>query len=120
MVLMCTVNAFAQKLLRDPTKPANAPVVVNENGDAIEGAEGIAGNADGQPTIPSGKLSAIVVTELVKYAIINNEVVYEGQPWRNAILSEVRPYSIILTLDEQTKEIKINDTSFITEINYEF
>lgn len=111
-------RTVAQKFLRDPTKPANTPVAVNNDVDATEGDSAV--TVGGQNAIPNGKLSAIVVAEASKYAIINNEIVYEGQMWRNAVLSEVRPNSIILTLNEQQKEITLNDTSFITESHYEF
>ncbi|WP_338294213.1 hypothetical protein [Planctobacterium marinum] len=109
--------------MKDPTRPADKPVLVtDEEGNALP-EEGISGGAgvgqNNQTGFPSVKLSAIVVTEPVKYAIINNEVVYEGQSWRNVLLSQVKPYSIIIKLNDLEKEITISKTDFITESNYE-
>lgn len=113
----------ARQLLKDPTRPADKPALVtDEEGNSIAEESGIGTGGLGQnnqTAFPNVKLSAIVVTELVKYAIINNEVVYEGQTWRNILLSKVMPYSIIIKLNDLEKEITISKTDFITESNYE-
>lgn len=122
LILACG-NSFARQLLKDPTRPANKTVVtVDEEGNATAEPGGALGNLSGQSdtaAFPNAKLSAIVVTDPVKYAIINNEVVYEGDSWRNVILSQVKPYSIILKLNDLEKEITISKTDFITESNYD-
>lgn len=117
LAFFIVTNAWAQSVLKDPTRPANKIVVVNENTD--EGGL----NADGellpggesQASFPKVKLSAIVVTEDAKYAIINNEVVYEGQQWHNVLLAKIQPYSITLSLNDKNKEITINNNDFIKE-----
>lgn len=122
LLVMCSL-AEGRQLLKDPTRPANRALEVTDaEGDIVtegqpSGVGALAQNS--QSGFPSVKLSAIVVTEPVKYAIINNEVVFEGQPWRNVILSKVRPYSITITLNDLEKEITISKTDFIAESNYE-
>ncbi|MCC2608019.1 hypothetical protein [Planctobacterium marinum] len=122
-LLMASGNVLARQILKDPTRPANKAVLaVDEEGGAATQDGAALGSASGQgnnAAFPNAKLSAIVVTDPVKYAIINNEVVYEGAHWRNVILSQVKPYSIILKLNDLEKEITISKTDFITESNYD-
>lgn len=122
LLVMCSL-VEARQLLKDPTRPANRIIEVTDaEGDIVTDGQAAEGGALGQSSqsgFPSVKLSAIVVTEPMKYAIINNEVVFEGQPWRNVILSKVKPYSIIITLNDLEKEITISKTDFIAESNYE-
>lgn len=114
---LVSTNGLAQTLLRDPTRPANKVVLVDEK--AIQGElnseGGLGTNVAGGGAFPTVKLSAIVVTDDAKYAIINNEVVYEGQQWRNVLLAKIKPYSITLSLNDQIKEITINNNDFIKE-----
>lgn len=117
---LISTQACALQILKDPTRPAVKPGASSlgaVNSDA--NSSGLAENAADAAGFPNVKLSAIVVTEPVKYAIINNEVVYEGQTWRNVVLSRVKPYSIVLTSESQEKEITINDNDFIIESDYE-
>lgn len=123
LIMFQSTTAGAWQLLKDPTRPADKPTMVtDEEGNAVpqEANTETAGlGQNNQSAFPSVKLSAIVVTEPVKYAIINNEVVMEGQTWRNVVLSQVKPYSIIIKLNDLEKEITISKTDFITESNYE-
>lgn len=108
--------------MKDPTRPANKEEPVALDAELAEG-EGEAQTEDGekkQGSFPKVKLSAIVVTEDRKYAIINNEVVYEGELWKNVLLSKIKSYSVTFSLNDQTKEITINNNDFITESDDQF
>ena len=120
--LFVSTNGLAQTLLRDPTRPANKVVLVDETASAgeLNNEGGLVTTEDGGGSFPVPKLSAIVVTDDAKYAIINNEVVYEGQQWRNVLLAKIKPYSITLSLNDQIKEITINNNDFIKESDENF
>ena len=122
LATLLLVSQIQAQIMRDPTRPANKDVAVAENAEAeglaVEGEGTDAENSQGN--FPKVKLLAIVVTEDRKYAILNNEVVYEGQQWENILLSKVQPYSVTLTLNNQTKEITINNNDFITESDDQF
>lgn len=119
---VAVTHVHAQEM-RDPTRPANKGPIAAENADGVS-VEGEGGQGDGeqnqQVSFPQIKLSAIVVTEDRKYAIIGNEVVYEGQQWKSVFLSKIKPYSVTFRLNDLTKEITINNNDFITESNDQF
>ena len=121
LALLVSLETFAQKVLKDPTRPANKVVQaedIDEEGNPL--GPGAEGEEAAQTAFPSPKVAAIVVTDELKYAIINNEVVHEGQVWRNVKLAKIKPYSITLAIDDQTKEITINNNDFITESDENF
>ena len=117
--LLLAIPAAAQ-LLKDPTRPVVLRPDVTDNAGAADVDDSESGfSVNGAPQFPKAKVSAIVVTDDFKYAIINNELVYEGQTWRNVMVSNVKPYSVTLTLDQQHKEITINESDFIIETHYD-
>lgn len=123
LIVLVSFSLSANRMIKDPTRPANKVVEnIGENGEEIDpnSLNNAAPGENGQLAFPNTTLSAIVVTDDLKYAIINNEVVYEGQQWRNVQLKKVQPYSITLAINDQEKEIIINKNDFIKESNENF
>ena len=121
LALLVSSVAFSQKVLKAPTRPANRVVQtedIDEEGNPL--GQRTDGEEASQTAFPSPKVAAIVVTDELKYAIINKQIVYEGQVWRNVKLAKIKPYSITLAIDDQTKEITINNNDFITESDENF
>lgn len=111
-LLMTLVGVQAQVVI-DPTRPANKVVASSESIDESGEQEDTAAIQEGT-TIPRADLTAIFLSEENKYAIINNQIVYEGEKWRNAILVEVKPNSVVMKAAQTTKEFKLLETGIIT------
>ena len=69
-------------------------------------------------SIPDAKVSAIFVSETKRYAIINNDMVAEGEKWNNILLSRVNRDSVELMNGQNKKVVKMFDVDVIEESQY--
>ncbi len=108
-------NVYAQELL-DPTRPPHRSVV----SEGAEGAEftDVEDELSDVDGIPRAVVSAIFVSSMNRYAIINNDVVVEGETWKNVLLTKVNHDSIELTNGESRRIVKIFSTDVAKERAY--
>lgn len=107
----------AQTIAKDPTRPPKFKSQAEIGGMADSGTANK--SAEQSAGLAGARLSAIVYSEGVKYAIINNQIVNEGEKWNNATLAQVLPDRVILKTESQQKELTLLNTKIILEKNYE-
>lgn len=112
ILVILSIGLNAQVVI-DPTRPANKMIAAPESVDKSGEREDTAAIQEGT-VIPRANLTAIFMSEETKYAIINNQIVYEGEKWRNAILIEIKPNSVVMKAAQTTKEFKLLETGIIT------
>lgn len=113
LLILCGAEVSANVFL-DPTRPPQRMTVeqLNPDSDAAQD-EGTA--VDG---IPNAVVTAIFVTESNRYAIINSDMVEEGEAWRNVLLTKINSDSIELSNGDNRKIIKIFKTDVAKERDY--
>lgn len=109
--LLVSVQSVAQTLL-DPTKPPSRRVISESVDEPTPDELAEAGG------IPDARVSAIFVSETKRYAIINDDMVAEGEKWNNILLSRVNSDSVELSNGQNKKVVKMFDVDVIEESQY--
>lgn len=109
--LLISMQAMSQNLL-DPTKPPSRGVVTDSAAASTPDEVAESGG------IPDARVSAIFVSETTRYAIINDDMVAEGEKWNNILLSRVNRDSVELSNGQNKKVVKMFDVDVIEESQY--
>lgn len=122
---MLTQMSMAQTIAKDPTRPPKyktpAELASQTDEQQTDANDTLVEEqvVDGI-TFPRVKLSAIFYSEVMRYAILNNEIVNEGESWNNAVLAQVLPDRIILERENKQREITLSENKkIIIEKNYD-
>ncbi|TDF34517.1 hypothetical protein EYS14_23990 [Alteromonadaceae bacterium M269] len=103
--LALVANAVAQtKVLPDPTRP---PVVNSTESIATSAAEGQLSTV--------AKLTAVFIQPNNRTAVINNDIVVEGQVWNGMQILEIHPQKVVLTSENGIQELLLNDLNIKKE-----
>ena len=97
------VNALE---LLDPTRPQNYNAL--SNGVTKDNVES------------NIKLSAIFIKSKGKYAVVNGEMVVEGQSWNGYEITRVHANGIILKNQDGEKEVLVNNNSIKKDASNDF
>ncbi|XOV79583.1 MAG: hypothetical protein ACFHVJ_01180 [Aestuariibacter sp.] len=122
--MLLTASGLAQTVAKDPTRPPKykSPAALAAEANAEDSADAgaiIEEQVVEGVTFPRAKLSAIFYSDIVRYAILNNEIVNEGDSWNNAVLARVLPDRIVLQRENKQREIMLNETKIIIEKSYD-
>ena len=110
-LLLCA-TASAQ-MMQDPTRPPKAsPVEAELNDEEGEDQEAVVTG------IPRAVLTAIYVTDSNRYAIINNDIVFEGDSWKNVVVKEVNLDNVVLANNDIQKVISLFKIQVAKETEY--
>lgn len=112
LILLFVFGTAKAQLLQDPTRPP-LRVTVGQS-DSTNPVEEVAA-VDG---IPHAVVTAIFVSEISRYAIINNDMVSEGETWRNVLLAKVNHDSVELSNGDNRKVVRIFNTEIAKERDY--
>lgn len=103
---------LASQTLLDPTKPPKqfitSEAMTTSMPDDVVATD----------SIPDAKVSAIFVSETKRYAIINNDMVAEGETWNNILLSRINRDSVELMNGQNKKVVRMFDVDVIEESQY--
>lgn len=107
-----TVSVSAQ-VMHDPTRPPKKmqAVEVDEGADA-ELQEDIATG------MPKAIVTAIYVTDNSRYAIINNDIVHEGETWKNVVVKTINLDNVVLAKNDVQKVIGLFNIDVAKETEY--
>ncbi|MCY7295277.1 hypothetical protein [Alteromonas sp. a30] len=105
--------ALAQELF-DPTRPPVSSSSSSASGGLVESGE----TRDNASGIPDVKISAIFYSDERRFVIINNEMVSEGEKWKNILLSKINKDSIELKNGDFHRVVKVFNTDVVEERAY--
>lgn len=123
-LVFLTASSWAQSIAKDPTRPPKykSPAALEAERNAQQNGE-LATQIEEQVidgvTFPQAKLSAIFYSDVMRYVILNNEIINEGDTWNNSVLAQVLPDRIVLQRENVRREVVLNENKIIIERTYD-
>ncbi|UAA39086.1 hypothetical protein KIH87_01580 [Paraneptunicella aestuarii] len=110
--LFVSAAASAQTMF-DPTRPPKKMQAVDvEDGADAELQE------DTATGIPKALVTAIYVTDSSRYAIINDDIVHEGETWKNVVVKTINLDNVVLAKNDIQKVVGLFNIDVAKETEY--